>query len=155
MKFHLDCVVHRYSKRSRAFDWYWDSVVQSYFVQVTPVLHSGQKTGKGIPWSWAVRHRARRCRLLVSIIPFIIRIPCTILVIPVLRRQGWNRACKEKDVLWCKQNNMFSSYIVYYIVYDIVRLTYDIVRQNTGSCHFDVRHRIRYRTFFDDVAYDV
>jgi hypothetical protein len=23
------------------------------------------------------------------------------------------------------------------------------------SCHFDVRHRIRYRTFFDDVAYDV
>jgi hypothetical protein len=25
----------------------------------------------------------------------------------------------------------------------------------TGSCHFDVRHRMRHRTFFDDVAYDV
>ena len=132
------------------------------------------------------------------------------------------------------------AYIVYDIVYDIVRLTYDIVRQNTVlasrtcnvvydvvydivcffddivrttydiakkrtisyvftrflpvvramsytmsyttsyvfwttsyvqrtispknvryrtflpvSCHFDVRHRIRHRTFFDDVAYDV
>ena len=47
------------------------------------------------------------------------------------------------------------TYIVYDIVYDIVRPTYDIVRQNTGSCHFDVRHRIRHRTFFDDVAYDV
>ena len=32
--------------------------------------------------------------------------------------------------------------------------TYDIVRF-TGSCHFNVRHRIRHRTFFDDVAYDV
>ena len=44
------------------------------------------------------------------------------------------------------------TYIVYDIVYDIVRLTYDIVRQNTGSCHFDVRCRIRcrirHRTFF-------
>ena len=37
------------------------------------------------------------------------------------------------------------AYIVYDIVYDIVRPKYDIVRQNTGSCHFDVRCRIRYR----------
>ena len=37
------------------------------------------------------------------------------------------------------------AYIVYDIVYDIVRPTYDIVRQNTGSCHFDVRCRIRCR----------
>ncbi len=36
-----------------------------------------------------------------TIIPFIIRIPCTILVIAVLRRQGWNRASKDNDVLWC------------------------------------------------------
>ena len=65
------------------------------------------------------------------------------------------------------------AYIVYDIVYDIVRPTYDIVRQNTGSCQSYVRyriryrtfftgscqsyvrHRIRHRTFFDDVAYDV
>ena len=44
------------------------------------------------------------------------------------------------------------TYIVYDIVYDIVRPTYDVVRQNTGSCHFDVRCRIRcrirHRTFF-------
>ncbi len=52
MKFHLEGVMHLYSKRSRAYDWYWQSpycVVQSHFVQDTPVQDSGQKTGKGIP----------------------------------------------------------------------------------------------------------
>ncbi len=51
MNFHLDCVVQRYSSRSRAYDWNWqssDCVVQSHFVQDTPVRNSGQKTGKGI-----------------------------------------------------------------------------------------------------------
>jgi hypothetical protein len=34
-QFHLDCVVQRYSRRSRAYDWKWqsfDRVVQSHFV---------------------------------------------------------------------------------------------------------------------------
>ena len=80
-------------------------------------------------------------------------------------------------------------YIVCYIVYDIVRLTYDIVCQNTVlanrmydiaydyttsyaprtispknvryrtfltcSCQSYVRHRLRHRMFFTDVAYDI
>ncbi len=37
------------------------------------------------------------------------------------------------------------AYIVYDIVYDIVRQTYDIVRQNTGFCQSYVRCRIRCR----------
>ncbi len=45
------------------------------------------------------------------------------------------------------------AYIIYYIVYDIVCLTYDIVRQNIGSCQSYVqcriRCRIRHRTFFE------
>jgi hypothetical protein len=65
--------------------------------------------------------------------------------------------------------------VVYDVIYDIVCLLYNIVGTTydigkkctisepmvgcrtffTGSCHFDVRHRIRYRMFFDDVAYDV
>ncbi len=72
------------------------------------------------------------------------------------------------------------AYIVYDIVYDIVRPTYDIVCQNTvlasHTCDIvydvvydiirflpvlasrtvsHVLHRIRHRMFFDDVAYDV
>jgi hypothetical protein len=207
MKFHLDCVVHWYSKRSRAYDWYWqspDRVVQSHFVQDTPVRHSGQKNRQGdpvirdsVPW-------AMWCRLLVSIIPFIIRIPCTILVIAVLRRQGWNRACKDNDALQCELNNICSciyciryriqyhtfhvqyrsnrtskysflpfwrtmSYTISYTISYVfcttsyVRRTITTISQKnvrcrtfyTGSCHFDLRHRIRYRTFFYDVAYDV
>ncbi len=84
--------------------------------------------------------------------PFIIRNPCTILVIVVLRRQGWKRACKDNDTLRCKLTTSVHVYMVYDIVYDIVRLTYDVVSQNTGSCHFDVQCRIQCRirchTFF-------
>ena len=88
MLLHLDCVLQRYSRRSRAYDWNWqafDRVLQSHFVQDSPVRNSGQKTGKGILQTGVVCHRARRWRQLVSIIPFNIRIPCTILVIAVLR----------------------------------------------------------------------
>jgi len=58
--------------------------------------------------------------------------------------------------------------VVYDVVYDIVCFWTTSYVQHTispknvrcrtflpVSCHFDVRHRIRYRTFFDDVAYDV
>jgi hypothetical protein len=47
MQIHLDCVVQQYSRRSRAYDWNWqsfDRVVHSHFVQDTPVWNSGQKT---------------------------------------------------------------------------------------------------------------
>ncbi len=92
-----------------------------------------------------------------TIIPFIIRIPCTILVIAVLRRQGLNRASKDNDMLWCDLNNFCSCiyrirYRIRYRTSDIVRPTYDIVCQNTGSCPSYVQYRIRcgirYRTFF-------
>ena len=49
------------------------------------------------------------------------------------------------DAIKVKLHDFLLYYIVYDIVYDIVRPTYDIVRQNTGSCHFDVRCRIRCR----------
>jgi hypothetical protein len=57
-----------------------------------------------------------------TIIPFIIRIPCTILVIAVLRRQGWNRASKDNDVLWCDLNNFCSC--TYRILYRYYRIRY-------------------------------
>jgi hypothetical protein len=97
-----------------------------------------------------------------TIIPFIIRIPCTILVIAVLRRQGWNRASKANDVLWCYLNNFCSC--IYRIRCRIqhLRPTYDIVCQNTCSCQSYVRYRIRcrirHRTFLYDIVratYDI
>ncbi len=139
MNFHLDCVVQRYSRRSRAYDWYWqssDRVVQSHFVQDTPVRNSGQKTGKGIPWSGIVCHGAMWCRLLVSIIPFIIRIPCTILVIAVLRRQGWNRVCKDNDVLWCEPNNISSCIYRFYRIRYRIRYRSSDVRYRTSKYSF-------------------
>ncbi len=70
-----------------------------------------------VPWGYVVQ-------LLVSIIPFIIRILCTILVIAVLRRQGWNRACKDNDVLQCELFNIFSC--IYRVLYRIRYCTSDI-----------------------------
>jgi hypothetical protein len=92
-----------------------------------------------------------------TIISFIIRIPCTILVIAVLSRQGWNRASKDNDVMMRPKQLLFMhisytisytisyvrrtiSYVkiqvlasrtcdaVYDVVYDIVRFLYHIVR---------------------------
>jgi hypothetical protein len=133
-----------------------------------------------------------------TIIPFIIRIPCTILVIAVLRRQGWTRVSKDNDVLWCNLNNFCSciyrilyriryrtsdvryrmskyrflpvvraisntmSYTTEYVFYTTLSLQHTTLSKNvrhstffTGSCQSYVQHRIRHRTFFDDVAYDV
>ncbi len=92
------------------------------------------------------------CRPLVSIIPFIIRIPCTILVIAVLRRQGWNRAFKDNDVLLCEPNNICSC--TYRIQY---RISYTIlyVWRTISYVKIQVLAILTYDFIYDVVYYVV
>ncbi len=95
---------------------------------------------------------ARSCRVLVSIIPFIIQTPCTILDIAVLRWQGWNRACIDNYALWCELNNFCSC--IHLIRYRIRYRTSDVRYRPSKYCscqsyvRYRIRCRIRYRTFF-------
>ena len=99
MQFHLDCVVQRYSRRSRAYDWNlqsFDRVVQCQFVQDTPVRNSGEITGEGILLSGVVCHEARRSSVLIGII-LVIRRHNPWHVFWTLN--GCKLACKNKVVL--------------------------------------------------------
>ncbi len=178
MKSHFDCLVHWYSTRSRPMTGNGSPRIALSRAILSRTLQSGTvesewtENWQGIPWSRIVCHGAMWCKLLVSIIPFI-RIPCTILVIAVLRWQGWNRACKDNDALQCELNNICSC--IYRIWYRIRYRMFD-VRYRTSKYRFlpfwrtmsytmsytmpyvfwcdivcttyDINKNVRYRTFF-------